>query len=67
QGAFLGSGESNGSFQCELDKVNPDGPSLDFDASFSVSELPYKEVLTGIADNTIGSVQSRGIATFGDA
>ncbi|KAF8135903.1 hypothetical protein K438DRAFT_1947290, partial [Mycena galopus ATCC 62051] len=63
QGEFLRSGESNGSFQCKLDKVNPDGPPLDFDASFSVSELPYKEVLTGIADNTIASVRSQGIAS----
>jgi hypothetical protein len=30
--------------QLELPKVNPDGPSLKFIASFSVSELPYQQV-----------------------
>jgi hypothetical protein len=46
----------NLALQLELNKVNPDGPSLKFSAGFSVSELPYQEVsgldLMGIPDNT---------------
>jgi hypothetical protein len=48
--------DCNVAFQLELNKVNPDGPSLKFSASFSVSELPYKEVsgldLIGMPKNT---------------
>jgi hypothetical protein len=46
----------NVAFQLELNKLNPDGPSLKFSAGFSVSELPYQEVscldLIGIPENT---------------
>jgi hypothetical protein len=46
----------NVAFQFELNKVDPDGPSLKFSASFSVSELPYCKVsasdLLGIPENT---------------
>ena len=46
----------NLAFQLELNKVNPDGPSLKFSAGFSVSELPYQGVsgwdLMDIPDNT---------------
>ncbi|KAJ7144251.1 TPR-like protein [Mycena epipterygia] len=68
RGEVLGSADSNRcTFQLELNKVNPDGPSLKFSAGFSVSELPYQEVsgldLMGIPDNTIACVKNQGIAS----
>ncbi|KAJ7218802.1 CHAT domain-containing protein [Mycena rebaudengoi] len=64
-GEVLGSADSNRSFQLELHKVNSDGPSLRFNAAFSVTELPYQEISSldpsGIAENTSASVQSHGI------
>ncbi|KAJ7213678.1 CHAT domain-containing protein [Mycena rebaudengoi] len=65
----IGRGEVLGSvelaFQRELYKVNPNGPSLKFNAGFSVSELPYQEVsgldLLGMPENTITSVKAHGI------
>ncbi|KAJ7266778.1 CHAT domain-containing protein [Mycena rebaudengoi] len=62
----LGSVEMNSStFELELNKVNPDGPSLKFNASFSVSELPSPGVsglaLIGMLDNKFTSVKGRGI------
>ncbi|KAF8185226.1 hypothetical protein K438DRAFT_1053103 [Mycena galopus ATCC 62051] len=61
-----GSMESNrGILQLELNKVNLDGPSLKFSAGFSVSELTDHEVsgldLTGMPENTIASVNIRGL------
>jgi hypothetical protein len=51
----------NVAFELELKKVNPDGPSLRFNAGFSVSELPYPGVsglaLVGMADNKCKTTQ----------
>ncbi|KAJ7110498.1 hypothetical protein C8R44DRAFT_742976 [Mycena epipterygia] len=67
QGEVLGSVESNRSFQLELNKVNPDGPSLKFSAVFSVSEWPYPEVsgldLIDMPENTIASVKGHRIGS----
>ncbi|KAJ7277231.1 hypothetical protein C8J57DRAFT_1581528 [Mycena rebaudengoi] len=41
RGEVLESVESKKSFQLKCNKVNPDGPSLNFNAGFSVSELLY--------------------------
>ncbi|KAJ7244677.1 CHAT domain-containing protein [Mycena rebaudengoi] len=62
QDKILGSVELNSStFELELNKVNSDGPSLKFNASFSVSELPYPGVsglaLVGMLDNRFTSVK----------
>jgi hypothetical protein len=38
-----GHDDYNIAFELQLNKVNPDGPSLKFRAGFSVSELPYQE------------------------
>ncbi|KAJ7245568.1 CHAT domain-containing protein [Mycena rebaudengoi] len=67
----LGSVESNRcTLELELNKVNPDGPSLKFWASFSVSELSYQgasgSALIGMLDNgselsTVTSVKDHGI------
>ncbi|KAF7366555.1 CHAT domain-containing protein [Mycena sanguinolenta] len=53
--------ENSSTIQLKLNKVNPDGPSLKFSAGFTVSELPYQEVLISMAENTIVSVSSHGI------
>ncbi|KAJ7231539.1 TPR-like protein [Mycena rebaudengoi] len=54
----------------KLNKVNPDGPSLEINAGFSVSELPYPGIsglaLIGMPDNKselspVTSVKARGI------
>ncbi|KAJ7243451.1 TPR-like protein [Mycena rebaudengoi] len=68
---ILGSMETNScTFELELKKVNPDGPSLRFRAGFSVSEFPYPGVsglaLVGLPDNkselsTVTSVKGHGI------
>jgi hypothetical protein len=46
----------NVAFQLQLNKVNPDGPSLKFSAGFSISELSYKGVsgldVLGMPENT---------------
>ena len=46
----------NVAFQLQLNKVNPDGPSLKLSAGFSVSEFPYQEAsgldLIGMPANT---------------
>ncbi|KAJ7240985.1 hypothetical protein C8J57DRAFT_1562049, partial [Mycena rebaudengoi] len=56
RGEVLESVESKKSFQFKCHKVNPDGPSLNFNAGFSVSELPYHEVsgleLSGMPEHT---------------
>ncbi|KAJ7458810.1 TPR-like protein [Mycena galericulata] len=62
QGEVLRSLESNRcALQLQLNKVNPDGPSLKFSAGFSVSDLPYHKVsgldLIGMPDNTAASVK----------
>ncbi|KAF8144821.1 hypothetical protein K438DRAFT_1782444 [Mycena galopus ATCC 62051] len=44
RGEALGSVESSKSFQLQLNKVNPNGPPLNFCAGFSVSKLLNKEV-----------------------
>ncbi|KAJ6553744.1 CHAT domain-containing protein [Mycena vulgaris] len=60
----LGSVESNRcTLQLEFNKVNLDGPSLKFSASFTVSELPCPEVLISMAENTIASVNGREIGS----
>ncbi|KAF7363123.1 hypothetical protein MVEN_00664800 [Mycena venus] len=66
QGEVFGSVESNRcTLQLELNKVNPDGPSLKARAGFSVSELPYRDVsdldVIGMPENTIGAVRSHEI------
>ncbi|KAJ7865997.1 CHAT domain-containing protein [Mycena olivaceomarginata] len=62
---LLGYIEIGEAIQLELNKVNPDGPSLKFSGDFSVSELPYQEVsgldLIGMPENTIASVKGQGI------
>ncbi|KAJ6461801.1 CHAT domain-containing protein [Mycena sanguinolenta] len=68
RGEVLGSVESNRcTLQLQLNKVNSDGPSLNFRAGFSVSELPYQEVAgldhMDMPENTIASVKDRGIAS----
>ncbi|KAJ7473037.1 TPR-like protein [Mycena galericulata] len=65
-GEVLASVELKRSFQLQLNKVNPDGPSLNFQAVFSASELPYQEVvygvdLIGMPEYTIVSVKGQGI------
>ncbi|KAF7363171.1 hypothetical protein MVEN_00669600 [Mycena venus] len=62
----LGSVESNRcTIQLQLNTVNSDGPSLEFSASFSVSELLYHKGsgsdLIGMAENTIASINGQGI------
>jgi hypothetical protein len=46
----------NVAFRLELNKVNPDGPSLKFSARFSVSDFPDQKVsgldLIGMPENT---------------
>ncbi|KAJ7197873.1 TPR-like protein [Mycena rebaudengoi] len=64
----LGSVELNSStFELELSKVNPNGPSLKFNAGFSVSELPYQRVSglapVGMPDNRFTSVNGHRIKT----
>ncbi|KAF8174787.1 hypothetical protein K438DRAFT_1771369 [Mycena galopus ATCC 62051] len=63
--------KSGVAFQLQLNKVNPDGPSLNFHVGFSVSELPYQEVsglhLMGMPENTVASVKGGRIRTLGDA
>ncbi|KAJ7267932.1 TPR-like protein [Mycena rebaudengoi] len=71
QDQILGSVESNMcTFKLKLNKVNPDGPSLKFNAIFSVSELVYPGLsgssLVHIPDNkselsTVTSVKGHGI------
>ncbi|KAJ7469252.1 TPR-like protein [Mycena latifolia] len=65
RGEVLESVESNRSFQLQLNKVNPDGPSLKFSAGFSVSELPYQQVsgldLIDMPANSSASVKGRRI------
>ncbi|KAJ6505610.1 CHAT domain-containing protein [Mycena vulgaris] len=64
RGEVLGSVESNRrTLQLEFNKVNLDGPSLKFSAGFTVSELPYQEVLISMAENTIASVKGREIGS----
>ncbi|KAJ7239743.1 TPR-like protein [Mycena rebaudengoi] len=62
---FLGYVEIGRALQLKFNTVNPDGPSLRFNAGFSVTELPYQEVsgldLGGMAENTSASVKSYGI------
>ncbi|KAJ7449100.1 TPR-like protein [Mycena galericulata] len=61
----LGSVESNRSFQLQLSKVNPDGPSFKFRAAFSVIEVPYQEGSgldpIDMPENTISSVKGHEI------
>ncbi|KAJ7214117.1 CHAT domain-containing protein [Mycena rebaudengoi] len=62
----LGSVELKGStFELELNKVNPDGPPLKFNAGFSVSELPSPGVsgsaVIGMLDEKFTSVKGQGI------
>ncbi|KAJ7312280.1 CHAT domain-containing protein [Mycena albidolilacea] len=65
RGEVLRSVEWNRSFQLQLSKVNPDGPSLEFSAGFSVFETPYQGPsglnLIRIPENTIASVKGRSI------
>ncbi|KAJ7481329.1 TPR-like protein [Mycena galericulata] len=60
--------KSGRAFQIHLNKVNPDGPSLTFHAGFTVSELPYQEVVTsldliGMPENTIFTVKGQSIGS----
>ncbi|KAJ7277246.1 CHAT domain-containing protein [Mycena rebaudengoi] len=61
RGEVLESVESKKSFQLKCNKVNPDGPSLNFNVGFSVSELQYHEVsgldLSGMPEDTIASTK----------
>ncbi|KAJ7233553.1 CHAT domain-containing protein [Mycena rebaudengoi] len=61
RGEVVESVESKKSFQLKCNKVNPDGPSLNFNAGFSVSQLPYHEVsgldLSGMPEDTIASTK----------
>ncbi|KAJ7500145.1 TPR-like protein [Mycena galericulata] len=63
----LESVESKRSFQLQLNKVNRDGPSLNFSAGFSVSELSYQGPsgldLICIPENRIASGKGRSIAS----
>ncbi|KAJ7465373.1 TPR-like protein [Mycena galericulata] len=68
RGEVLDSVESSRSFQLQLNKVNPDGPSLNFYTVFSVAELPYLEVAShldpiGMPELTIVSVKNQGIGS----
>ncbi|KAF8182754.1 hypothetical protein K438DRAFT_1152683 [Mycena galopus ATCC 62051] len=68
QGEILESVESNGcTFQLLLNKVNSDGPSLEFSAGFSVSELPCQEIsaldLIDMPGSTTALVKVHGIGS----
>ncbi|KAF7358269.1 hypothetical protein MVEN_00876000 [Mycena venus] len=66
RGEVLGSLKSNRpTLRLQLNKVNPDGPSLQFSAGFSSIELPYQEASDldpiGMPESTITSLKGRGI------
>ncbi|KAJ7193034.1 CHAT domain-containing protein [Mycena pura] len=67
RGEALGTVESSKPFQLQLNKVNPNGPSLNFRAGLSVSKLLNKEVsgldLIYMVEDAIASVNGRGIAS----